>query len=136
MAVSRLLRYALIADAFATAATSLMMIAFGGDLAGWLGIPAAFQRYLGLGLLPYAAIVGYLGSRTHVGTSAVWTVIVCNVLWAIASVAALLTGLLPLTSLGIGFVIAQALIVAGLAELQWFGMRRAAAVPVGYAATV
>ena len=136
MAVSGLLRYALIADAFATAATALMMIAFGSDLAMWLGIPAVFQRYVGLGLLPYAAVVGYLGSRTHVDASAVWTVIVCNVLWAVASVAALLTGWLQPTSLGVGFVIAQALIVAALAEFQWFGMRRAAAVPMGYARPV
>ena len=126
MPVSGLLRYALIADALATAGTALMMIGFGGDLSAWLGISAVFQRNIGLVLLPYAAAVGYLGARSHVAPSAVWTVIIGNVLWAMASIAVLFTGWLQPTALGVGFVIAQALIVAALAEFQWFGMRRSA----------
>lgn len=124
MPVSRLLRYALLADAVATTATALMLIAFGSDLAAWLGIPAVFQRNLGLALLPYGAVVGYLGSRRQISPTAVWTVIGCNMAWAAASIAVLFTPWLQPTALGIGFVVAQALIVAALAEFQWFGMRR------------
>ena len=131
MPVSRLLRYALLADAVATTATALMLIAFGSDLAAWLGIPAVFQRNLGLALLPYGAVVGYLGSRRQISPTAVWTVIGCNVAWAAASIAVLFTTWLQPTPLGVGFVIAQALIVAALAEFQWFGMRRSVGVAIG-----
>lgn len=124
MPVSRLLRYALLADAVATTATALMLIAFGSDLAAWLGIPAVFQRNLGLALLPYGAVVGYLGSRRQISPTAVWTVIGCNMAWAAASIAVLFTPWLQPTAFGTGFVVAQALIVAALAEFQWFGMRR------------
>ena len=134
MPVSGLLRYALLADALATTTTALMLIAFGSDLAGWLGIPAVVQRYLGLAFLPYAAVVGYLGSRRQVSPAAVWTVIGCNVAWAAASIAVLFTTWLQPTPLGAGFVVAQALIVAALAEFQWFGMRRAGT-PMSYAVT-
>lgn len=124
MPVSRLLRYALLADALATTATALLLIAFGSDLSAWLGIPAVVQRYLGLALLPYAAVVGYLGSRRQISPTTVWTVIACNVAWVAASIAVLFTTWLQPTPLGVGFVIAQALIVAALAEFQWLGMRR------------
>ena len=129
MPVSRLLRCALLTDALVTAASALMLIAFASDLAAWLGIPAVFQRYLGLALLPYAAVVGYLGARQQISPTAVSTVIGCNVAWAAASIAVLFTTWLQPTPLGVGFVIAQALIVAALAELQWFGMRRSVGLP-------
>jgi hypothetical protein len=124
-----LLRYALLADAIATAATALALIAFGNDLAAWLGIPAALQRYVGLALLPYAAAVGYLGSRRQISPIPVWTVIGCNVAWAAASIAVLFTAWLQPTALGAGFVAAQALFVAALAEFQWFAMRRSVGLP-------
>jgi hypothetical protein len=129
MPVSRLLRYALLADAAATAATALMLIAFGSDLAAGLGIPAVLQRNLGLAFLPYAAAVGYLGARRQIAPMAVWTVIGCNVGWAVLSIAVLFTPWLQPTALGAGFVVAQAVIVAALAEFQWFGMRRSVGLP-------
>jgi hypothetical protein len=52
------------------------------------------------------------------------TVIACNALWAVDSVALLLTGRIAPTAWGHAFVVAQALIVAGFAWLQHLGLRR------------
>jgi hypothetical protein len=58
----------------------------------------------------------------------VWAVIVCNALWAADSILLLMSGWVEPTGLGIIFVIAQAAAVAAFAEVEYFGMRRAAAV--------
>jgi hypothetical protein len=129
MLISRLLRLALIADAAATAATGLLMVVATRVLATWLGIPATLLWYAGLVLLPYAAIVGYLGTRTTVARVAVWVVIAANLAWALDSVLLVASGWIDLTMLGYGFVIAQALFVAALAELQYLGLRQSSPVP-------
>jgi hypothetical protein len=129
MLISRLLRFALIADATATAATGLLMLVANQMLTAWLGIPATLLWYASLVLLPYAAIVGYLGTRTYVARAAVWFVIAANLAWALDSALLVASGWLDLTMLGYGFVIAQALVVAALAELQYLGLRQSSAVP-------
>ena len=124
MVISRLLKFTLIADAAATAATGLTMAMFGGGLGPLIGLPAPLLQYTGLFLLPYAAVVGYLGSRTAAPAAAIWTVIALNVLWVVDSVALLVTEWIAPTELGMAFVIFQALVVAALAELQYFGLRQ------------
>lgn len=124
MVISRLLKFALVADAVATAATGLLMAAFSGSLGSLLALPVPLLQYSALVLLPYAAFVGYLSSRVRVPVAAVWTVIVLNVLWAVDSVALLFTDWVVPTGLGMAFVIFQALVVAALAELQYFGLRQ------------
>jgi hypothetical protein len=123
------LRFALYADALASAASGLLMAAGAGQLERLLGIPAALLQPAGLILLPYAALVAWLGSRENVPTAAVWTVIACNVLWAADCAIVLASGWLAPTALGYAFVIAQALTVLVFAELQYVGLRRSAATP-------
>src|SRR5262245_734677 len=120
MLMSRLLKVALLADAAATAATGLVMAMFGAPLGPLLGLPGPLLQYAGVALLPYAALVGYLGSRTAVPAAAVWAVIVLNVLWAVDTVALIFTDWVEATGLGVAFIIFQAVVVAGLAELQFF----------------
>jgi len=122
MVMSRLLKFALLVDAAATAGTGLMMAVLAGPLGPMLGLPVPLLQYAGMVLLPYAAVVGYVGSRVTVPASTVWTVIVINVLWAVDSVALLFTDWVAATGLGIAFIIFQAVVVAGLAELQFFGL--------------
>ncbi|MGE0726318.1 MAG: hypothetical protein AB7O45_18235, partial [Alphaproteobacteria bacterium] len=93
-----------------------------------LGLPAALLRGAGIVLLPFAALVAWLGTRREVARGAVWAVVVVNALWAIDSIVLLLTGWVAPTGLGIAFVVFQAVVVAGFAELQWMGLRRSAAV--------
>ena len=56
--------------------------------------------------------------------SGVWAVVLINALWVIDSFALLASAWPDLTLLGKVFVLFQAVFVAILAELQFFGLRR------------
>ena len=127
------LRRALMLDALASGATGLLMIAGAGLVEGLLGLPAALLRGAGLVLVPYVAFVVYTGTRDAISRSAVWLIIVANVAWAAASALLLVSGWVTPTALGYAFVIAQAVVVALLGELQYMGLRRGLRVPVATA---
>lgn len=118
------LRRALLLDAVASGATGLLMIVGAGLVEGLLGLPAALLRGAGLVLIPYVAFVVYTGMRPSIARSAVWAIIIANVLWAAASALLLVSGLVAPTALGYAFVIGQAIVVALLGELQYVGLRR------------
>jgi hypothetical protein len=121
---STFLRRVLMLDAVATAATGLMLT-FGASLAkDLLGLPQSLMQYAGVSLLPFAALVGYLATRETISRPAVWAVIAYNALWSVDSIVLLMTGWVAPTALGYAFVIAQALVVALLAELEYVGLRR------------
>jgi hypothetical protein len=69
-------------------------------------------------LLPYAAVIAYLGTREPLSRGAVWTMITINAVWAADSALLLLSSWVNPTGLGYAFVIFQALVVAGFAEAQ------------------
>ena len=119
------LRRVLIVDAVASAATGLFMFAFAAVLEQWLNLPSALLRYAGLSLLPFAAIVAWLGLREQLSRGGVWAVIALNVLWVVDSAALLVSGWVDPVLLGYAFVIFQAAVVAVLAELEFVGLRRA-----------
>ena len=122
------LRYALIADAVASGATGLLMIAGADLLTGLLGLPVALMRESGLLLVPYVALVAFVGTREVIPFAAVKVIIALNVLWVLGSVGLLVGGFVAPTLLGSVFVIVQAVAVGVLAELQIIGLRRADAV--------
>jgi len=122
------LRYALLADAVASGATGLLMIAAAGLLEGLLGLPTALMREAGLVLVPYVAFVAWVGTRETIWRPAVQAIIVMNVLWVAGSALLLMSGTVAPTVLGYAFVIAQAIVVGVLAELQFIGLRRQDAV--------
>src|SRR3982074_3655385 len=121
------LRYALLADAIASGATGLLLIAGAGLLEGFLNIPVALSREAGLVLIPYVAFVAYVGTRANIGRGAVWAIIVANAVWALASVALLVSGWIAPNVLGIVFIAMQAAVVAVFGELQFVGLRRSVA---------
>jgi hypothetical protein len=127
------LRRALILDALASGATALLMIAGAGLVESLLGLPAALLRGAGLVLVPYAAFVVYAGTRDIISRSAVWMIIVANMAWAAASALLLVSGWVAPAALGYAFVIAQAVVVALLGELQYMGLRRGVRGPVATA---
>ena len=121
------LRYALLADAVASGATGLLMIAGADLLTGLLGLPVALMREAGLLLVPYVALVAFVGTRETISRPAVQAIIALNALWAAGSALLLVSGWVAPTALGYAFVIAQAAAVALFAELQVIGLRRTAA---------
>jgi hypothetical protein len=121
---SMFLRRALLADAVASAATGLLLALGAQYLTELLGLPAALMRYAGMSLLPFAAIVLFVGLRSNPPRAAVLAIIVYNALWTIDSLMLLASGFVNPTMLGAAFVIAQAAAVGAFAMLQWFGLKR------------
>jgi len=119
-----LLRLALLADAAASGIMGVLLAAAADPLAAWFGLPLALLREVGLLLIPYAGLLIYLASRQTTPRLPAQLIIAGNVLWVIGSVALLISSLVAPTTLGTAFVIAQALIVAILAELQQLGLKR------------
>lgn len=119
-----LLRLALIGDAIASGAMGLLTLGGGAMLAPLLGLPADLLQAAGAVLLPYAALVTWLARRAEVPGWAVWTVIGVNLVWAADSLLLLASGWVAPSGLGIAFVVAQALSVAGFAAAQWVGLAR------------
>ena len=120
------LRGALVADALISGTTGLALIAGAGVLGPLLGIDESLMRYAGVLLVPFAAYVYYL-SRRRPTRAAVLTVVALNGLWVAASVGLLAAGGIAPTALGTAFVVAQAVVVAIFAELQYAGLRRSLA---------
>lgn len=121
---SSFLRRVLVADAVTSGATGLLMLGAASLLESQLAVPASLLRYAGLSLLPFAAFVGWLATRETVSRAAIWTVIVCNVLWTADSLLLLLVGPVEPNALGQAFVIAQAVVVGIFAEAQIVGLRK------------
>jgi hypothetical protein len=122
-----LIRFALVADAAATAATGALLAVGGSLLADLTGLPASATLPLGLFLIVYAAFVGWVGMQQQTSRGATMLIVLINAAWVVGSVIVLLAGTWALTLLGVAFVIAQALAVAALAGLQWVGLGRARA---------
>ena len=120
----RFLRRVLAADAATCAATGVLLLAGGSLLERLLGLPAALLVSAGLSLLPCAAFIAFVATREIMPRAAVWTIIVLNALWVVGSILLLTNGGLAPTALGIAFVLAQAAVVAILAELEYVGLRR------------
>lgn len=118
------LRYVLIADAVASAATGALMILGAGFLAGLLAIPGGLLFEAGLILVPYVLFVAIVAGRLVIPAKPVSFIIACNALWTLGSVFVLASGLIAPNALGYAFVIIQAAAVALLGELQYVALRR------------
>ena len=113
------LRRTLAIDAATCAAMGALLAAFSAPLSGLLGLPAALLFYAGLVLFPCAALMLMArGSR-----ALAWLVVAGNAAWIAGSVVVLLVA--SPTALGYAFVIAQAIAVAVLAELEYMAIRTA-----------
>jgi hypothetical protein len=121
-----LLRLALQLDAVITSVNGLAYLALAGPLSGLLGMPAGFLRAVGVFLAVYAVAVWAIGSREHTSIPAASAVVAGNAMWVAGSVVAVALGLHDPTTTGSVWIALQAFVVAGLADLQLLGIRRAA----------
>ncbi|MDM0004111.1 hypothetical protein QTI51_02970 [Variovorax sp. J22G73] len=112
------------ADAASCAATGALQVAFTGALAALTGLPAPLLMGTGLFLLAYAAVAALVAMRRTPPRMLIGLVVLGNFGWAVACVALLVSGMFPVTAVGIAWVLAQAVCVVVLAELQWTGLRR------------
>jgi hypothetical protein len=121
-----LLRLALKLDALASGGLGLVLLALGAALDSTLGLDASLLLPVGAFLLGWAGVVLYIGTRPAINRTSAWTVVGLNALWLVDSVLVLIAGWYDVTGLGIAFVIAQALAVAVVTELQVIGLKRSA----------
>lgn len=112
------------ADAASFAATGALQVAFTDALARLTGLPAPLLMGTGVFLLAYAALAAFMASRSTPPRALIGLVVVGNFGWAVACVALLVSGMFPVTAVGVAWVLAQAVCVIVLAELQWTGLRR------------
>ena len=120
------LRNVLWADAASCLGSGLLQLLFTGSMARLLGLPPALLLWSGLFLLVYAGAVAFIATRDPLPRPVVWVLVAGNLGWAVACVLLVLGGGLAPTTPGTAWILVQALTVAVLAELQFFGLRRAA----------
>jgi len=120
----RFLRNVLLADAASCIATGALQVLFTAQLHTLLNLPAALLAGTGWFLLAYGATVGGIATREPLPRAFVALFAAGNLGWAIACGALLASGRVAPTALGVAWVLAQAVTVLVLAELQWAGLRR------------
>ncbi|MFI8582341.1 hypothetical protein FIV02_23185 [Pseudomonas sp. THAF187a] len=125
-----MLRDALLLDGLLSGVTGLLLVLAAGWLGAFLELPRLLLLVAGSALLPFAALLVWLSNRQQISRQVVWAVIAVNALWVIDSLLVLLIGWLSPNLFGYAFVVAQALAVALLAELQWFGLRHSQAAAI------
>ena len=121
---SPFLRRALLADASLTGVSGIGLLLAAAPLSILFGISSAMLLAAAAIFIPFAALVGWLGTGRRVHRPLVFAAIVLNALWAVDSVLLLFTRWVQPTPFGEFFVIAQAVLVAILAELEFIGLRR------------
>ncbi|GAA2830125.1 hypothetical protein [Crossiella cryophila] len=119
-----LLRLALRLDAVASGAMGVLLLLGSSFLAELLGLSAGLLLGAGVVLVVFAAGVATVGLRRQLSRVGAWEIVVINALWVVASV--VVAAILPMTGLGVAFVLVQAAAVAVFAELQVVGLRRSA----------
>ena len=125
---SSFLRRVLAVDAVSSGVMGSAMIAFAELLAELTQLPVDLVSEAGIVLLPFAAFVGFVASRREPARIVVWIVIALNAMWVIDSILLLFTGWVAPNGLGYAVVIAQATAVLVLADLEYMGLKRSAAV--------
>ena len=110
------IRFALGLDAVVTGAHGIAYLALAGPIGDLLGLPADLLRGAGAFFLVYSAFLAVLIRRPS--PAGVAAVIGGNALWVIASLAVAIAGWQDPTTAGTVWIVLQAMIVAGFAELQ------------------
>ncbi|MDH6197723.1 hypothetical protein M2272_004378 [Mycobacterium frederiksbergense] len=118
-----LLRFALRADATLCAAVGLFVAMAADQLSRVAGLSPTAGWFVGAALVGYGALLYVLAAVAHIRRVGIATV-AGNVSFAIAMVTAILAGWLSLTGTGVDLVLGFVCATAGLAWLQYRGVRR------------
>jgi hypothetical protein len=111
-----LLKPALLLDAAVTGVNGVAYLAAAGPLEDLLGLPASWLRVAGVVLVAFAAFVALASRKPTAGTVA--AIVAVNAAWAVGSLVLAIAGWGSPETAGTVWIILQALVVAGFAELQ------------------
>ncbi|MFF3951837.1 hypothetical protein ACFYY1_01375 [Streptomyces sp. NPDC001890] len=120
----RLLRFALVSDVLLTGANGIGYLALATVLDSFLGVPRSVLYPVGAFLVVYALWVLTVSRQENIGRGAVALVIALNTAWAVAGVVMVAVDALTATGAGDFWIVFQGLSVAGMAALQYAGLRR------------
>ena len=118
------LRRVLWLDAASGLGMAVAHFGFSGLLSHWLGLPLVWLQVSGAIVCGAVLLSGALASRAQPPAAGVRLLAAGNFLWVAASVWAVWGAGLALTTLGVVWVLLQAVFVLGLAELEWAGSRQ------------
>jgi hypothetical protein len=118
------LRTILRIDGWSTAVFGVVMLAAAQPLSGPLGLPTAWSIPFGVAMLGGAAALGLIAAHPRIPARHVAFVVAGNALSCVALLALAFTEVIPLTGLGMAFMLVGALVVAVYAGLELAGLRR------------
>jgi hypothetical protein len=121
-----LLRTALRVDAAVTGLNGAGYLVAAPLLDDVLGMPAGLLAGIGGFLLAFAVTVWAVGARPTISSGGAVAVVGANLLWVVASFAVVVGGWGTPTTLGTGWIVLQAAVVAGFAVAQSLGLRNRA----------
>jgi hypothetical protein len=124
IAPSPLLRRILMINALSWASVGLILFGLGSFLEGMLGLSSGVAQPIGFGLVCVAGLVGLIEVQPTVPIAAIRAMAVCNVVWFVVTLAALLTGWVEPSRSGVGFIVAQALWLVLVAEAALVALSR------------
>ncbi|MFE7801754.1 hypothetical protein [Nocardia sp. NPDC057440] len=119
------LRSALRVDGWSTGAFGVIMLAGAGALRDPLGLPTAWSIPFAVAMLGGALALLLIAGYPVISPRQASGVVAVNALSAVGMVALAFSGLIDLTGLGVGFMLAGATVVAVFAFLEYTGLRRA-----------
>ncbi|MBN9408528.1 MAG: hypothetical protein J0H69_05180 [Burkholderiales bacterium] len=124
------LRAVLWADAASGLALAALQWTLAEPLSTWLGLPVALLEGSALVLLAYVALASWLALRQGQPRGMLTLLVIDNWVWVAGCLLLAFGPWAQPTALGMAWLLAQAVAVAVLAELQWMiglrGARRAA----------
>jgi hypothetical protein len=120
-----LLRFVMRADATLCAGTGLLIATAADPLSRLSGLAPVSEWVAGAALVVYGAVLYVLAAAPAIRRIGVG-IVAANVVFAVATVAILAAGVLPLTAAGVAMMLATVATTLGFAYLQYLGVRRLA----------
>lgn len=120
-----IVRWALRLDSVFDGVLGVVLIAGAEPIAEWVGIDSPMALVaLGIILILFATGMVYQAVQAIINRQFVQIIMSLNFIWAIGSGLALVTDTLNLTAAGNQAAVIIAVLVAFLAEMQWWGLRQ------------
>jgi len=120
-----LLRFAMRLDATLTGLAGLGIAAAAGPISSMTGLTSAQEYVLGAAFVLYGAVVFSLTALQNLRAAGAG-VVAANVVCTFAAIAVVVSGVLPLTAVGVIVTLASAVYTAVFGALQYLGVRRLA----------
>ena len=117
------LRRVLAFDAVSGAGTGVLHLWMAPVLASWLGLPEALLQASGVAIFAFVLLAGWLALQASPPRVPLTAIVLLNVAWALGCVWLAFGGESAPSSLGVAYLVVQAVSVLALAELEWMGLR-------------